>query len=114
MNYDRAALIVSGPRDGDLILHPRNTLDIPVPPKITPLAGRHRSTPAEMPEVEVLTFKRIVYKASCSFTYLSVFVPESWTGPHGTNSRRLENLVLSHLLTKAFKGAIGIRQSGQG
>ena len=94
------ALIISGPKDGVLVEHPGDILEIPL----------LNDVDLDM-TIQTATFKRVVYKVACSLTYLHVFVPIDWTR-QGHDGKYMESLILSHLLTQAFKGAIGIRQSG--
>jgi hypothetical protein len=99
-DYNQAALIVTGPRDGELIVHDRPILEIPelLPP--ADLTFLHHDPLQPLP-IETLTFKRITV-AALSFGYLDCYVPVEWTN----NGRRFaERMVLSHLLLKAFKGA---------
>lgn len=100
----RAALIVTGPKDGEFTDFPGRTMEFAVLPPL-PRYEIGSEDPVEFLTVEKLVFKRIVFKIPYSFTYLAVFVPEEWAKESGPV---LENRLLGHLLKKAFQGATGI------
>lgn len=101
----KPALIVSGPKDGEFTNHPGQTLKVSVNIASAGDLYKWGEQPPEKHEpLQVLTFKRIIFKVPFSFTYLPVFVPIEWTQVEN-DSPMLENRILGHLLTNAFKGA---------
>jgi hypothetical protein len=90
----KLALIVTGPKDGNLIAHNSNTLDIaawnweePLPFEIFACV---------LPSIEKLTFCRTTVGFPGGKLF-DVFVPYDWP------VAKVRDLLLEHLLTKAFK-----------
>lgn len=80
------ALILTGPRDGQLIDHSFQVLDLP--------AGPH----ALSEYVPILRYKRVLFYDGEK--YVPLFVPIEWPAPPV-----MEGKVLGHLLQRAFKDA---------
>ena len=99
MSY-QVALILTGPKDGELIDHWNDILEIPVVPKIKPLAGRHRSILADLPSIKALTFVRHRFGVAQEFVRpIEFFVPIEWP------LFERNNKIIAWLIRRAFMQA---------
>jgi hypothetical protein len=79
------ALILTGPRDGELIDHNRPILEIIDPASADPV------------ELKILRYKRAIF---CDGEeYVPLFVPTEWP------VLGVQGMVLNHLIRRAFKDA---------
>jgi hypothetical protein len=81
------ALILTGPRDGELIDHDRPILEIVDPIHEEEILGGFK----------ILRYKRAIFCDGDD--YVPVFVPAEWP------TLGVQGLVLNHLIRRAFKGA---------
>lgn len=94
------ALILTGPRDGELIEYRGPRLEIAdVTPEEIPNYA-HEPVPAEPPEVKVLFYKAVIFYDG-NGRLVDVYVPAEWPD----YGRSVEEKVMGHLLRKAFKDA---------
>ena len=100
------ALIIGGPRDGEVIDWPYQTLVMPVlQPRVEPTFLRPDIL-APL-EIETLTYRRVKIGVGDYFPRpVALFVPADWP------NYDLHNRVVVHLIRKAFTGAKGIRRPG--
>jgi hypothetical protein len=88
------ALIVSGPRDGEILVHPSPILEIPVwDYKICSFMEYAVFEPIK---VEKLVFRREMFRSK-ALGDMHVFVPVDWP------KKDIASKVLEFLLAKAFK-----------